>query len=71
MEIWLGGAARDHGSLREFGCPAYVDVKKDMLNPKVNKLVFLGYKKDLKSYKLWDPKNKEFVSSRHVTVQLS
>ena len=52
MEIWSGGAARDHGSLRIFGCPAYVDVKKDMLNLKVNKLVFLGYKKDLKGYKL-------------------
>ena len=46
----------------------YVDVKKDMLDFKVNKLVFLGYKKDLKGYKLWNPKNKEFVSSRHVTL---
>jgi len=34
----------------------------------MNKLVFLGYKEDLKGYKLWDPKNKEFVSSRHVTL---
>ena len=68
MEIWSGGAARDHSSLRVFDCPAYVDVKKDMLDSKVNKLVFLGYKKDLKGYMLWDPKNKEFVLSRHVTL---
>jgi len=66
LEIWSRGAARDHGSLGVFGCPAYVDVKNDMLDSKVNKLVFLGYKEDLKGYRLWDPKNKEFVSSRHV-----
>ena len=47
LEIWLGGAARDNGSLRVFGCPAYVDVKKDMLDSKVNKLVFLGSKEGL------------------------
>ena len=48
----FGQVARDHGSLRVFGCPTYVDVKKDMLDSKVTKLVFLGYKKDLKGYKL-------------------
>ena len=52
LEIWSGGAARDHGSLKAFGCPAYIDVKKDMLNSKVNKLVYSGYKEDLKGYKL-------------------
>jgi len=31
-------------------------------------LVFLGYKEDLKGYKLKDSKNKEFVSSRYVTL---
>jgi len=68
LEIWSGGAARDQGSLTVFSCLAYIDVKKDMLDSKVNKLVFLGYKKDLKGYKLWDLKNKEFVSSRHVIL---
>jgi len=68
LEIWLGGAARDHGSLRVFSCPSYIDVKKDMLDSKVNKLVFLGYKEDLKGYKLWDLKNRGFISSRHVTL---
>jgi len=42
LEIWLGEDACDHGSLRVFGCLAYVDIKKDMLDSKVNKLVFLG-----------------------------
>ena len=68
LKIWSGGATRDHGSLRAFGCPTYVDIKKDMLDFKVNKLVFLGYKEDLKGYKLKDLKNKEFVSSRYVTL---
>ena len=39
-----------------------------MLDSNANKLVFLEYKKDLKGYKLWDLKNKKFVSSRHVTL---
>jgi len=37
---------------RIFDCPVYVDIKKDMLDSKVNKLVFLGYEEDLKGYKL-------------------
>ena len=67
LKIWSGGAARDHGSLR-VDCLAYVDIKKDILDSKANKLVFLGYKEDLKSYKLWDLKNREFISSRDVTL---
>ena len=68
LEIWSGGVARDHGSFRAFDCSAYVDVTKDMLDSNMNKLVFLRYKEDLKFYLLWDPKNKEFISSRHVTL---
>jgi len=52
LEIWSGGAARDHSSLKVFDCRVYVDVKKDILDSKANKLVFLGYKEDLKGYKL-------------------
>jgi len=52
LEFWPGGAARDHSSLRVFSCSTYVDVKKDILDSKVNKLVFLRYKEDLKGYKL-------------------
>ena len=28
LKFWSGETARDHDSLRIFGCPAYVDVKK-------------------------------------------
>ena len=41
LKIWSCGAARYHGSLRVFGCLSYVDVKKDLLDSKVNKLIFL------------------------------
>jgi len=40
MEIWSGGAACNHGSLRLSGCPAYVDVKKNLLASNTKKLVF-------------------------------
>ena len=53
LEISSGRTARDHSSLRVFGCPVYIDIKKDKLDPSANKL--------------WIPKNKKFVSSRHVT----
>ena len=52
LKIWSGRAARDHGSLRVFGYLTYVDIKKGMLNSKVNKMVLFGYKEDLKRYKL-------------------
>ena len=68
LEICSGRVARDHSSLRVFSCPTYVDIKKDIVDSKANELVFLGYKKNLKCYKLWDSKNMEFVSSRHDTL---
>jgi len=46
LEIWRGGDARDHGSLRVFGYSAYIDIKKDMFVFKVNKLVFQDTKKN-------------------------
>jgi len=56
LEIWSDRVACDHDSLRVFDYPVQVDVKKDMLDSNTNKLEFFGYKKDLKGYKLWDPK---------------
>ena len=38
-----------------------------MVNLRTKKFVFLGVKKNMKGYRLWDPKNKKIVSSRHVT----
>jgi len=37
------------------------------VNPRAKKFVFLGVKRNMKGYRLWDPKNKKIVLSRHVT----
>jgi len=42
--LMSGGAVRDHSLLRLFSFSAYFDIKKDMLDSKVNKLVLWGYK---------------------------
>ena len=51
LDIWSGGAAQDY----------------DLLRPQENKFVFLGIKRNMKGYKLWDPKNKKIVLSKYVT----
>jgi len=42
-------------------------VKEDKLDPRVKKEVFVGFKRGIKGYKIWDPKDKKFVLSRDVT----
>ena len=37
------------------------------MNSRAKKFVFLGVKKNMKGYRLWDPENKKIVLSRHVT----
>jgi hypothetical protein len=44
--------------LRVFGCDAYVHVPKEnrsKLDNKDEKCIFIGYKDDVKGYKLWNP----------------
>ena len=65
MKIWSGKAAQDHDLLREFGSPTYFSAKNGKVNPRAKKFVFLGVKRN--GYRLWDPKNKKIVLSRHVT----
>jgi len=45
LEVWSGKAAQDYDLLRVFGCPAYYHVKKDKLDPRAKKGVFVGFKK--------------------------
>ena len=42
-------------------------VKKDKLDPRAKKGVFEGFKRGIKGYKIWDPKDRKFVLSRDVT----
>jgi len=58
--------AQDYDLLQVFGCPAFYHVKEDKLDPKARKNVFVGFKKRVKGYKIWDPKNKKFILSRNV-----
>ena len=46
---------------------AYYHVKKDKLDPRVKKGVFVRFKKRVKCYKFWDPKDQKFILSRCVT----
>jgi len=52
MEVWSGKAAQDYNSIKIFGCPACYHIKEDKLDPKVNKEVFLEFKRGVKGYKI-------------------
>jgi len=66
LNIWSGGAAEDYDLLRVFGSPSYISAKDDKVNPRAKKFVFFGVKRNMKGYKLWNPKNKKIVLSKHV-----
>ena len=40
---------------------------EDKLDLGANKGVFVWFKKEVKGYKIWDPKDKKFILSRDVT----
>ena len=67
MEMWSGKPAHDYDQLKVFGCPAYYHVRTDKLEPRARKAIFVGFKRGVKGYKLWDPVDKKIVLSRDVT----
>jgi hypothetical protein len=67
-EVWTGQEV-DYSFMRIFGCPAYVHISgedRSKLNPKSKKCIFLGFKKGVKGYKLWDPIAQKVVINRDV-----
>uniref|UniRef100_A0A2N9J4X6 CCHC-type domain-containing protein n=1 Tax=Fagus sylvatica TaxID=28930 RepID=A0A2N9J4X6_FAGSY len=67
-EVWTGQEV-DYSFMRIFGCPAYVHISgedRSKLDPKSKKCIFLGFKKWIKGYKLWDPVAQKVVISRDV-----
>ena len=52
MEMWSGKAASDYDMLRVFWCPAYYHVNDGKLEPRARKVMFLGFKRGVKRYKL-------------------
>jgi len=67
IEVWSGKAAQDHGLLREFESLTCFSAKDGMVNLRAKKIVFLGVKRNMKDYRLWDLENKKIVLSQHVT----
>ena len=67
MEVWSEKAAQDHDLLWVFESPADFGGKDGKVNPREKKFVFLGVKRNMKGYKLWDPENKKIMLSKHVT----
>jgi hypothetical protein len=60
--------------VRTFGCDAYVKIpsnQRKKLDPKAEKLIFMGYDILSKAYRLWDQKREEIVVSRDVTFDES
>jgi len=64
LEYWSEKAAQDHSLLREFRSSTNFSAKNGKVNPRAKKFVFLGVKKNMKGYRLWDPKNKKIVLGR-------
>jgi len=61
LDIWSGGAAQDYDLLRVFENPAYFSTKDSKVNLRAKKFMFLGVKRNMKGYKLWDPEQEDCV----------
>lgn len=67
-ELWTG-CTPSLAHLRIFGCFAYAHIPKELrqkLDPKSEKLLFVGYCEDSKGYCLMDPKTGQITKSRDV-----
>ena len=64
LDIWSSGATQNYDLLWVFKSSAYFSAKD---GPRAKKFVFLDVNRNIKGYKLWDPKNKNIVLSKHVT----
>jgi len=52
MEMWSGKATTNYDMLSVFGCSVYYHVSDGKLKPQARKVVFLGFKRGVKRYKL-------------------
>ena len=57
--------------LKAIGCVAYAHVRDELrknLDNKGHKCIFVGYSKDTKSYKLYDPVARKVIISNHYSI---
>ncbi|KAK8950916.1 hypothetical protein KSP39_PZI003024 [Platanthera zijinensis] len=66
-EMWSGNPARDYVHMKMFGCPAYYHVKNDKLESRAKKTIFIGFRRRVKDYKLYDQAERKIIISRDVT----
>ena len=68
LKVWSEKDSQDHDLLQVFRNPAYFCAKDGNINLRTKKFVLLSIKRNMKGYRLWDPKNKKIVLSQHVTL---
>nr|GEU50950.1 retrovirus-related Pol polyprotein from transposon TNT 1-94 [Tanacetum cinerariifolium] len=56
-----------YSKLRVFGCPAYYHVSEGKLDPRGEKVIFMGYGDGVKGYRIWSPSEIRVIFSRDVT----
>ena len=59
----------DYSTLQIFGCPAYSLVdsqKRNKLESKSKKYIFIGFTKGIKDFRLWDLKKRSAFTNRDV-----
>ena len=67
-EVWTSSLT-DYSDLRVFECLTYVHIpneERSKLDAKSRQCIFLGYQKEVKGFKLWDPKANKVVINRDV-----
>lgn len=69
-ECWFGCKPEVH-HLRTFGSNAYLSIPKEKrkkFDPKSRKMIFVGYDKESKNYRLWDKESQKIYVSSDVIV---
>jgi len=71
IEMWSGKTATDYDMLRVLRCPVYYHVSDGKLELRARNAVFLGFKRAVKGYKLWDSADQKIALSRDITFDES
>jgi len=66
IEKWSGKAATNYDMLRVVRCPSHYHASDENLEPRARKIVFLGFKRGVKGYKLWDSEDQKIALRRDV-----